>query len=110
MSRRPQRARRVMSALLMVLLTACQTWRPTFVSPQQLIPAEQPSSVRLTLRIGATVTYENPTVRNDSIFGVHRSVVGGVALEDLDFLEVRQFSVPRTIGLGLLVLYVLSPR
>ena len=70
MSTRTPLARRVIVALLMVLLTACQTWRPTPVSPQALIPVEQPSSVRATLRSGARVTLENPIMRNDSIFGV----------------------------------------
>jgi len=75
-----------------------------------LIPAEQPSSVRLTLRIGATVTLENPTVRNDSIFGVTDFGLVGVASEDVGFLEVRQFSSTRTVLLSLLALSVLTPE
>ena len=97
-------ARRVIVALLMVLLTACQTWRPTFASPQQLIPVEQPSSVRVTLRSGARVTLENPTVRNDSIFGVTDAGVVGVASEDIGLLEVRRLSILRSIGLGYLII------
>jgi len=54
--------------------------------------------VRATLRSGATVTLENPTVRNDSIFGVTDAGVVGVASEDLGLLEVRRFSVLKTIG------------
>ena len=34
MSKRTPLARRVIAALLMVLLTACHTWQPTTVSPQ----------------------------------------------------------------------------
>ena len=102
-------ARRVIAALLLVLLTACQTWRPTPVSPQALIPVEQPSSVRATLRSGARVTLENPIMRNDSIFGVTDAGVAtlagqGVASEDIGLLEVRRFSVLRSIGLVYLVL------
>ena len=103
-------ARRVIAALVMVLLTACHSWRPTPVSPQALIPVEQPSSVRATLRSGARLTLENPTMRNDSIFGVTDAGVVGVASRDIGLLEVRQFSTARTIGLGVLVLYFVSPR
>ena len=109
MSMRNPLARRVIAALLLVLLTACQTWRPTPVSPQALIPVEQPSSVRATLRSGARVTLENPIMRNDSIFGVTDAGVAtlagqGVASEDIGLLEVRRFSVLRSIGLVYLVL------
>ena len=67
-------ARRVIAALLLVLLTACHSWRPTTVSPQQLIPEEQPSLVRVTLIDGETVTVRDPTMRNDSIVGVTDAV------------------------------------
>ena len=105
MSTRTPLARRVIAALLMVLLTACQTWRPTFVSPQTLIPVEQPSSVRATLRSGTRVTLENPTMRNDSIFGVTDAGVVGMASEDLGLFEVRRIHILRSIGLGYLTLY-----
>ena len=103
MSTRTPVARRVIAALLLVLLTACQTWRPTGVGPQTYIPAEQPSTVRATLRTGTTVTLETPTVRGDSIFGITDAGVVGVASEDVYLLEVRRTSVLRSIGLGLLV-------
>jgi hypothetical protein len=97
-------ARRVIAALLMVLLTACQTWRPMRVRPPQTyIPAEQPSTVRATLRTGTTVTLETPTVRGDSIFGITDAGVVGVASEDVYLLEVRRLSILRSIGLVHLV-------
>ncbi len=96
--------RRVIAALLMALLTACQTWRPTAVSPQTLIPTEQPSSVRATLRSGEIITVWNPTMRNDSIVSARR-FAGAVAVSvrDVRLLEVRRTSVAESIGLGLLV-------
>ncbi len=100
MSRRTPLARRVIAALLMVLLTACQTWRPTFVSPQRLIPEERPSSVLITLKNDVTLTVQNPTMRNDSIFGVTDAGAIGVASRDVGLLEVRRFSILRSIGLG----------
>ena len=95
-------AGRVTASLLLVLLSACQSWRPTYVSPQQFIPVEQPSSVRITARGGARATLGYPTMRNDSIFGVTDAGQRvGVASEDLLLLEVRRVSLQRSIGLGL---------
>lgn len=92
--------RRFIAALLMVLLTACHSWRPTTVSPQGLIAEDEPSSVRVTLTDGETVTVRNPTMRNDSIVGATDADVG-VASQDVRLLEVRHFSVGKTVGLVL---------
>ena len=96
-------ARQVIAALLMVLLNACHSWRPTTVSPQTLIPEEQPSLVRVTLIDGETVTDRDPTMRNDSIVGVTDAVGAlmtrgvGVASRDVRLLEVQRFSPFRTV-------------
>jgi len=92
--------RRFIAALLMVLLTACHSWRPTTVSPQGLIAEDEPSSVRVTLTDGETVIVRNPTMRNDSIVGATDADVG-VASQDVRLLEVRHFSVGKTVGLVL---------
>ena len=97
MSTRTPLARRFIAALLLVLLTACYSWRPTTVTPQQLISEELPSFVRVTLSSGETIFFENPSVRNDSIVGTGSSV--RVASRDIRLLEVRRFSVGKTIGL-----------
>ena len=124
MSTRTPLARRVIAAMLMVLLTACQTWRPTTVSPQQLIAEERPSSVRVTLTNGEAVTVRDPTMRNDSIVGVTENDRGpryspvGMASREVRLLEVRHFSVGKTIGLaglavatiGLVVYVVLAGK
>ncbi len=93
-------ARRVIAALLLLLLTACYSWQPTTPSPQGWTPEEQPSSVRVTLATGGTVTIENPTVRNDSIVG---DTGLAVASRDVGLLEVRRFSVGNTVGLVILI-------
>ena len=107
-------ARRVIAALLLVLLTACHSWRPTTVSPQQLIPEEQPSLVRVTLIDGETVTVRDPTMRNDSIVGVTDAVGAltrrgvGVASRDVCLLEVRRLSPFRTVGVVVLASAILA--
>jgi len=87
---------RFIAALLMVLLTACQTWRPTTVSPQAVIPVELPLFVRATLTSGEVKFFENPSVRNDSIVGTGSSL--RVAWRDVSSLEVRRFSAGKTAG------------
>ena len=108
MSTRSLLARRFIAALLMVLLTACHSWRPTTVSPQRLIAEDQPSSVRVTLMDDETVTIDDPTMRNDSIVGVRDAdgaLMGsgspvGVASRDVRLLEVRRLSVTKNIVLA----------
>ena len=95
--------RRVIGALLMVLLTGCQTWRPTAYSPQTLIPVEQPSSVRVTLMNGETITVRDPWMRNDSILGNSDAGPVTVAARDVRSLEVQRSSSGKSIGVGLLV-------
>ena len=114
MSKQTPLARRVVAALLLVLLTACHSWRPTTVSPQTLIPEEQPSLVRVTLIDGETVTVRDPTMRNDSIVGVTDAVGAlttrgvGVASRDVRLLEVQRFSPFRTVGVVVLASAILA--
>ena len=91
---------RFTAVLLLVLLTACHSWQQTTVSPQQLIRGEQPTSVRVTRASRETITLRDPTMRNDSVFGVTDADVTGVDLGDIRMLEVRRFSVGRTLGLS----------
>ena len=96
------------------LLTACHSWQPTTVSPQALLPAEQPSSVRVTLTNGETVTVRDPTMRNDSIVGVTENDRGPrtspveVASQDIRLLEVRRLSVTKNIVLAFPVIWVVA--
>ena len=101
-------ARRVIAALLLVLLTACYSWRPTTVSPQTLIPAEQPSSVRATLASGEVITVRDPTMKNDSIVGNSDAGSVAVASRDLRLFEVRRLAVVETVGLAALGATVLG--
>ena len=108
MGARTPLAQRVIAALLLVLLTACYSWRPTTVSPQTLIPAERPSSVRATLASGEVITVRDPTMRNDSIVGATAAGVAGVASRDLRLFEVRRLAVVETVGLAALGATVLG--
>ena len=102
MSTRVPLTRRLVAAVLLVLLTACQSWQPTTVSPQGWTPEERPASVRATLTSGEVITVRDPTMRNDSLIGAADAGVG-VASRDVRLLEVRRFSVGRTLGLGVVL-------
>ena len=91
--------RRVTAALLVVLLTACHSWRTTTISPAQFIAEEEPSSVRVTLRDGTQLTLDDPTIRNDSI--VSEDGEAQLVVSDVFRLELRQFSVTKTVVLGI---------
>ena len=49
-------------------------------------------TVRVTLTDGTRLTVDNPTIQNDTIGGV-------VALPDVRTIEVRRFSIGKTVGL-----------
>ena len=100
MNTRTPLVQRVIAALLMVMLTACQSWRPATFSPRQLLPEDQPSSLRVTLMNGETVTVRDPIMRNDSIVGATDTGLG-VASRDVRLLEVQRLEVGRTIVSGL---------
>jgi hypothetical protein len=114
-------AKRPVTAFLLALLAGCQTWQPTTGNPQTLLPREQPTSVRLTLPDGALVTISDPVLRNDSIvsqravaptaqsteFAVSASNttpgILSMALADIRSLEVRRFSLMKTIAFAAVI-------
>ena len=105
MSKQTPLARRVIAALLMLLLTACQTWRPTTVSPQQWTSEERPSPVRVTLTSEETITLKDPTMRNDSITGIDPTGYRRtVAVADVSTVKVRRINTLMTIFFGVFIL------
>jgi len=114
------RCREAALLLLSLHFYGCTTWRPTTVSPRQVIEEEQPQRVRVTGPDGTPVVIEHPVVRNDSIATVteadcRTSVAGGgrfncrevaqsvMPLSEVDRIEVRGFSGWRTVGMIVLV-------
>jgi hypothetical protein len=106
--------------LLMTLnLSACSTWQATELGPRQVIEA-QPSRVRVTDLDGDRTVILYPAIDVDSIRGHDHALrttlevregalapVAILAITDVQAIEVRRFSAPRTLGLvlaGLLVL------
>ena len=116
------RCRPVALLMLVTFLSGCTTWRPTTLSPAQVIEEGGASSIRVTRSDGTQVTVARPVVRNDSIAALEQacqnsSVAGGrfgcqevmrtiVPLDDVAGVEVRRWSLGRTT---LLVALLLAP-
>jgi hypothetical protein len=91
------RPRAVLLLFLLLHLTACHTWQPVATpSPSQFIEAEQPDRVRVTTEDVTELELENPLVEGDEL------VAPGVSmpLADILLLEVREFSMDRTVLLA----------
>ena len=118
------RPRAVLLLFLVLHLTACSTWQGiATTSPAAVIEATQPDRVRVTMPGGIQMELENPAVDGDELVG--RSVenerldgtlnfiqtfvpTDSVPVADILMLEVKKFSMGRTIGLFGLV-FVAAP-
>jgi hypothetical protein len=107
----------VASLLLVLLLAGCKSWRPSTVSPRQLIEEQQPERILLVQAGGRQLDVGDPRVEGDSITAVVRGrrvlpaessgVVGRraeyedtirVALADVTGVKTRHLSVGRTFA------------
>ena len=116
------RSRAVLMLFLVLNLTACYTWQGVATtSPAQLIEATRPDRVRVVVPAGIQMELERPVVDGDQLVGtsVENERVGGainqtfvptvsVPVADILMLEVKKFSMGRTIGLFGLV-FVAAP-
>ena len=94
------RCRAVLLLFLLLHLTACQTWQSVSldaISPAQLIEEDQPDRVRVTGGDVLDLELVSPAVEGDQLVGAGDF---SVPLEDILRLEVRGFSLGRTILAG----------
>jgi hypothetical protein len=104
------RIRAVLMLFLVLHLTACYTWQGVATrSPAQLIEATQLDYVRVLKPDGTQVELENPSVEGDQLVGTTPTRSGGsletsnasVSVEDILQLEIRNFSLGRSVLAGL---------
>ncbi len=110
------RPRAVLLLFLVLHLTACSTWQGiATTSPAAVIEATQPDRVRVTMPGGIQMELENPSVEGDELVGyaeryervggrlIQTSSVGygSVPVADIIMLEVKKFSMGRTVLLVL---------
>ena len=94
------RPRAVLLLFLLLHLTACQTWHSVSldaISPAQLIEEDQPDHVRVTGGDVLEREIVSPSVEGDQLVGAGDF---SVPLADILRVEVRGFSLGRTIGAG----------
>ena len=110
------RPRAVLLLFLVLHLTACSTWQGiATTSPAAVIDATRPDRVRVTMPGGIQMELENPSVEGDELVGyaeryervggrlIQTSSVGygSVPVADIIMLEVKKFSIGRTVLLVL---------
>jgi hypothetical protein len=102
------RRRPIVFALLLCYLPACTTWHiQQGVSPQQLIAAQKPEKVRVTMPDRSSLILNSPSVSNDSLVGtLDDGAYARVAVSDVTQVATRKLDAGRTgavvIGVGLL--------
>ena len=99
------RPRAVLLLFLLLNLTACSSWQSIGpVSPSQFIELDQPERVRVYMRGGDQVELERPAVDGDELMAPGDF---SIPLADVLVLEVRRFSLSRTVltGVGLFMAY-----
>ena len=92
------RARAVLLLFGVLYLTACTSWQPAATpSPTQFVEVEQPDRVRVTVRDGTELVLDEPSVEGDELLGTVEEASVRVPFGDIFRLEVRRFSVGRTV-------------
>ena len=108
------RLRAVLMLFLLLNLTACSTWQGiATTSPAAVIEATRPDRIRVVVPAGIQMELENPAVEGDQLVGggyervggrlIHTNSVGygSVPVADIIMLEVKKFSMGRTLLLVL---------
>ena len=89
------RARAALLLFLLLNLTACQTWQSvSTASLGQFIEVDRPDRVRVTGGAVLELEVVSPSVEGDQLVGAGNF---SVPLEDILRLEVRRFSLQRTL-------------
>ena len=86
----------IVTLLATLQFGGCSTWQQTPLDTARVIPED----VRVTRADGSVALMRNPEVTTDSIV----SQTGSLAKSDIRQMEVRRFSVGRTLGMVALVL------
>lgn len=98
---------RSVAALLLVLhLAGCMTWQPVPVPSADFIRDQRPEQVRIWTDGASVKRLRSPRVMDNAIEGNlygKRETTHRVRIDAITHMEIREFSLARTIGiLGLL--------
>jgi hypothetical protein len=86
------RLHRLIACLLLATTTlaACTSWQVQTVSPEQLLAATQPTSVRVSRGDGSQLYLGSPRLSGDSLVGIVDGKPTGVPLADVTRVEAGQ--------------------
>jgi hypothetical protein len=93
------RRRPIAYALLLWYLPACTVWHfEDGVRPQQLIAAQHPNAVRVTLPDRSRIVLHQPRIAaGDSLAGVLNGAPSSFAVSDVTQVAIRKISAGRTV-------------
>ncbi len=86
---------------LVMLVTGCASWSRSALVPEQNIGERNPKRVRVQLKDGRRLVIDHPYVVGDSLVG--HSPNSAVALVDIESLDTRKTSAPKTVAFILLM-------
>ena len=89
--------RSIAAVVFMAYLAGCYRWAPQGMTPQELIAAEHPSEVRVTLRDGTRHTLLRPSIGRDSLLGSRDGSPWSAPLTQVQHVEVRQLRTALTV-------------
>jgi hypothetical protein len=97
--------RAIALALLLWYVPACTSWHvEQGVDPQQLVTAQHPKKVRVTLPDRSQLVLDQPNAAGDSLTGLVDGKAATVATADVRQIATRKASAGRTVlmvvGLG----------
>jgi hypothetical protein len=98
----------ILVAAFLTLSAACTSWRVHGLSPQQIVTAEQPSSIRVIRSDSTQVVLSQPTVSGDSLTGLTDGKRLSIPVPDIVGLAVPVDDGGKMLALGLVTGAVLT--
>ena len=107
MKSRTRRGKASLLLLLLINLTACQTWQSASLgalSPAQVVEqveSHPSTTIRILVPGQPLLEVAYPMIEGDQLLGFVEEQRFSTPLSDIAMLEIRKFSVLRSLGLGL---------
>ena len=103
---RTKRGKGILLLLLLINLTACFTWQPVtgILVPAQVVKQVETypaKTIRIRVPGEPLLEVASPLIEGDQLVGVVEEQRFSTPLSDIAMLEIRKFSVLRSLGLGL---------
>ena len=89
----------IYSIVLLLASAACTSWHTQSLSPAQVIAEKHPDQMRVILADSSKMVMRNPAISRNRLEGVAAYAPRSIALADVARVELRGFSIWRTLGL-----------